>query len=108
MIEKVYDYKRVNEKLIEQIVDDDNIALNHMTLVKDTGLPVHFSNSNVYMVIVRGTMTITLDEQEAHKYEAGRVINIPYKKKMDIRNNYDEVLEFFVVKSPNPRNYGGK
>lgn len=108
MIEKVYDYKRVDEKLIEMVVDDDNLALNHMILVKDTGLPLHFSNSNVYMIIVRGTMTIALDEQETHKYHAGQIINIPYHKKMDVQNKDDEILEFFVVKSPNPRNYGGK
>jgi quercetin dioxygenase-like cupin family protein len=108
MIEKVYDYKRVDEKLIEMVVDDDNLALNHMILVKDTGLPLHFSNSNVYMIIVRGTMTIALDEQEAHRYPAGQIINIPYHTKMDVQNKDDEILEFFVVKSPNPRNYGGK
>ena len=108
MLEKVYRYKKVDEKLIEMIVDDDNLALNHMVLVKDTGLPVHFSNSNVYMVIVRGTMTIALDEGEANRYEAGQIINIPYHVKMDVKNRDDEILEFFVVKSPNPRHYGGK
>lgn len=105
MIEKLYNYKITDEKTIERIVDDENINLNHMVLTKGTGLPEHYSNSNVYMVITRGKMTIKLDEQEPAKYEVGDIINIPYNTKMNVNNFDDDVLEFFVFKSPNPKNY---
>ena len=103
MIEKKYDYCSVDEKLIERIVNDDNVAINHMVLTKDTGLPVHYSNSNVYMIIVRGRMSISLDDGPAAEYRKGNILNIPFKTKMNVTNKYDEVLEFFVVKAPNPR-----
>lgn len=105
MLEKIYEYKRINEKLIEKIVDDENVALNHMILTKGTGLPVHYSNSNVYMIIIKGTMTIELDEQQPHKYGSGEILNIPYNVKMNVKNVDEDILEFFVVKSPNPKNY---
>jgi quercetin dioxygenase-like cupin family protein len=105
MIEKVYKYQKIDEKVIERIVDDDNVALNHMVLTKNTGLPEHYSNSNVYMIIVRGTMTLKLNDQKPHKYSTGDIINIPYNTKMNVNNLDEEVLEFFVVKSPNPRHY---
>lgn len=105
MLEKVYDFKKTSEKTIERIIDDNNVALNHMVLTKGTGLPEHYSNSNVYMIIINGTMTIKLDEQEPKKYLAGNILNIPYNTKMNVNNLDDEILEFFVVKSPNPRNY---
>jgi len=54
MVEKKYEYSITDDKIIEKIVDDENINLNHMVLVKGTGLPEHYSNSNVYMIIVRG------------------------------------------------------
>ncbi|GIM30429.1 hypothetical protein CPJCM30710_30950 [Clostridium polyendosporum] len=108
MLEKVYQYKNVNEKLVEKLVDDDNVALNHMTFIKGTGLPEHYSNSNVYMIIIRGTLTLKLDEQEPQKYGEGQIINIPYHTKMNVNNFDEEVLELFVVKSPNPRALGGK
>ncbi|EOD01108.1 cupin domain-containing protein [Caldisalinibacter kiritimatiensis] len=108
MIEKVYNYKNADERIIEKIVDDDNVALNHMVLTKDTGLPEHYSNSNVYMIIVRGTMTLQLDEQEPIKYSVGDIINIPYKTKMNVNNFDNATLEFFVIKAPNPRNYRGE
>jgi quercetin dioxygenase-like cupin family protein len=105
MLEKKYEYNLNNEKLIEKIVDDENINLNHMIFTKGTGLPEHYANSNIYMIIIRGTMTLQLNEQEGNLYEKGDIINIPYKVKMNVQNFHDEVLEFFVVKSPNPKNY---
>ncbi|MDO6355521.1 cupin domain-containing protein [Caloramator sp. CAR-1] len=103
MIEKIYEFKALDEKLIEKIVDDDNLVINHMILTKDTGLPEHFSNSNVYMVITKGKMTIKLNDQEPHIYEKGTILNIPFNIKMNVNNFHDEVLEFFVVKVPNPK-----
>lgn len=103
MIEKKYDYSVVDQKLIERIVNDDNLEINHMVLTKDTGLPVHYSNSNVYMIIVRGRMTISLDDGAPNEYQKGNILNIPFKTKMNVTNKHDEVLEFFVVKAPNPK-----
>lgn len=103
MIEKNYKFKNSSEKTIEKIIEDDNLLLNHMILTKGTGLPEHFSNSNVYMVIIRGILTIKLGEQEEKEYPQGDIVNIPYNIKMNINNFNDEILEFFVIKAPNPK-----
>jgi len=107
MIEKSYQFKNSNEKTIEKIIDDNNLLLNHMILVKGTGLPEHLSNSNVYMMIINGTLSIQLDGQEQKEYVEGNILNIPYGIKMNINNFHDENLEFFVVKTPNPKDYKG-
>lgn len=104
MLEKKYLFSSANEKLIEKVIDDDNVVINHMVLTKDTGLPEHYSNSNVYMIIVKGKMTISLDSLPAVEHAEGSILNIPFNKKMNVRNNHTEILEFFVVKAPNPKN----
>jgi len=71
MFEKLYNFTIGDEKNIERIIDDENLNINHMVLTKGTGLPEHYSNSNVYLIIVRGRMTIKLGEQEPAKYEGG-------------------------------------
>lgn len=108
MMEKNYKYMVTNEKIIEKIVDDENIHLNHMVLVKGTGLPEHYSNSNVYMVIVRGTMTTKFNDREVNEYTVGDILNIPFNTKMNVNNFHEEVLEFFVFKTPNPKDYKGE
>lgn len=103
MIEKVYKVTATNDKTIERIVDDEHVNINHMVLIKDTGLPVHVSNSNVYMVIVRGIMTIALDDEPANLHQAGEILKIPFNTKMEVNNRHEDVLEFYVLKSPNPK-----
>lgn len=105
MLEKTYAFSKEDEKKIEKLIDDDNLLLNHMVLPRNTGLPEHYSNSNVYMIVIKGTLSLQLDEQELQNYENGQIINIPYNTKMNVNNFNDDILEFFVVKAPNPKDY---
>lgn len=105
MIEKVYNITTGDSKVTEKVVDDQNVNINHCILNKDEALPIHFSNSNVYLTIVKGKMTLQLNDEETNLYSYGNIVNVPYKTKMNVSNKNDEILEFFVVKSPNPRFY---
>lgn len=104
MIEKVYQFSTSSdERLIERIVDDENLALNHMILPKGTAVPKHPANSHVHLIIVKGIMSVQLGEQQAIEHMAGQIVNVPFMTLMDIQNHHEEHLEFFVVKAPNPR-----
>ncbi len=102
MIEKVYKMVQNNERTIEKVIQDENLHFNHMILNKGEGLPEHFSNSNVYMTVIRGLLSISLNEQELHEYSVGTVLNIPVNIKMNVKNLHDETLELIVVKAPSP------
>ncbi|HOQ79944.1 MAG TPA: cupin domain-containing protein [Candidatus Cloacimonadota bacterium] len=105
MIEKHYNYTDSQEKVIEKIIDDENLHLNHAILPKGDRLPEHYSNSNVYLIIIRGEMTAQFNDQEAKKYNHHSFLNVPFNTKMNIINEGEETLEFFIVKTPNPANY---
>ena len=105
MIEKTYGFQQTSGKLIERLIDDENLAINHIVLAQGDYVPEHFSNSNVYLLITRGSMTLQLQNQEKQLYRAGTIINVPCNIKMNISNQEEEILEFFVVKSPNPRHF---
>jgi quercetin dioxygenase-like cupin family protein len=104
MIEQLYSFALSDCKTIERIVEDDYAAINHMILGQAEALPEHNANSNVYMIIVRGRITLRLDDQSAHQYAAGSIVAIPFKTKMNVSNQDQEVLEFFVIKAPSPKN----
>jgi len=105
MVEKIYNYSTEDKGTIERIINDENLHINHMVINKGDGLPEHFSNSNVYMLVIRGILSLQLDEQDVHQYVKGDILNIPYNTKMNVRNNDDDVLEIFVIKAPNPKDY---
>ena len=103
MIEKVHELASTNEKAVQRIILDENLHYLHMVFPKGEGLPVHFSNSNVYMTVIRGKLSIGLDDQEIHAYPAGKVLKIPFKTKMNVKNLDNEILELIVVKAPAPK-----
>ncbi|MBN4069739.1 MAG: hypothetical protein COA82_01705 [Alkaliphilus sp.] len=105
MIEKRFEFTVSEGKVIEKIIDEDAVALNHMILPKGDRLPEHFSNAPVYMIVSKGTVTLQLNEQPAHVYNEGSIINIPYNVKMNVTNEHDPILELFVVKAPGPKSY---
>ena len=60
MLEQIYRLSRGNERAIEKVILDENLYYLHMVLNQGERLPEHFTNSNVYMTIVRGLLSIRL------------------------------------------------
>ncbi len=103
MIEQIFELAKGNEKAVEKVVFDENVHYLHMVFNKDEGLPEHFSNSNVYMTVIRGMLSIGLNDQDIHEYEAGTLLKIPFQTKMNVKNLHNETLELIVVKAPAPK-----
>ena len=103
MIEQIFELAKGNEKAVEKVIFDENVHYLHMVFNNDEGLPEHFSNSNVYMTVVRGKLSIGLNDQDIHEYEAGTLLKIPFQTKMNVRNSNSETLELIVVKAPAPK-----
>lgn len=103
MIEQVYHLTQGNEKAVEKLIMDDNVHYLHMVFNKDEGLPEHDSNSNVYMTVLRGKLSIGLNDQDVHGYEQGSLLKIPFKTKMNVKNLHCDTLELIVVKAPAPK-----
>ncbi len=103
MVEKLFKLSRENEKAVEKIIFDENIHYLHMVFNQNEGLPEHYSNSNVYMTVLRGRLSIGLNGQDINKYDAGTLLKIPIKTKMDVKNLDLDTLELIVVKAPAPK-----
>lgn len=104
MIEQIFKMTLGDKKTVEKIIMDENIHYIHMIFNKDERLPEHYSNSTVYMTVLRGILSIELDEQEVHQYNEGSILKIPFNTKMNVKNSHDKVLELIVVKAPAPKN----
>ncbi|MEN3005424.1 cupin domain-containing protein [Dehalobacterium formicoaceticum] len=104
MVEQMFKLSGGNEKAVEKVIFDENVHYLHMVFNMNEGLPEHFSNSNVYMTVIRGKLSIELNDQEIHEYDAGTLLKIPFQTRMNVRNLHAETLELIVVKSPAPSN----
>lgn len=104
MIELVHSFSCLEEQTIERVLEDSQVGINHMILPKGGRLPEHRANSNVYMIVARGAVSLQLEDQEPHIYPAGALLVIPFRTLMNVLQHGEETLELFVVKSPSPRN----
>ncbi len=103
MIEKTHPFTRTDSQTLEKIVDDERVNINHIVVEPGKAVPTHVSNSFVHQVIVRGTLSLSLEDGPASRHPAGTIVAVPFNTKMAISNEGPDTLEFFVVKAPNPR-----
>lgn len=103
MIEKTYPFTRTDSQTLEKIVDDDRVNINHIVVEPGKAVPTHVSNSFVHQVVVRGILSLSLEDGPLNRHPAGTIVAVPFNTKMAISNEGAETLEFFVVKAPNPR-----
>lgn len=103
MLEKTYRFARTDSKTIEKVVDDERVNINHIVLAPGEAVPVHVSNSYVHQIVVRGELSLSLEDGTVERHQAGTIVSVPFNLKMAIRNEGSDILEFFVVKAPNPR-----
>ncbi|HOB64169.1 MAG: hypothetical protein GX095_03805 [Clostridiales bacterium] len=103
MPEIVYGYSLKNDKTYEKLVDDSHLVINHIVMPRGEGLPDHLTNSNVYILMTKGELTIHFENKESRTYTMGQIINIPYLAQLRMENNCDTPAEFFVIKVPNPK-----
>ena len=103
MVEQIYKLSKGDKKAVKKVIFDENVHYLHMVFNKQEGLPEHFSNSNVYMTVIRGRLSIGLNDQDIHEYDAGTLLKIPFQTKMNVKNLHNETLELIVVKAPAPK-----
>lgn len=107
-MEKIYNLAKSSDKLIEKLVDDDPVMINHILLNQGDCVPKHMSNSNVYIIILKGSISILLNGSQTVEQQAGNILSLPYGLDMEISNQHTSQLEFLVVKAPNPRLYNNE
>ncbi len=103
MLEKLYTYARTNAKTMEKIVDDEHVNIIHIVVTPGEAVKTHVTNSNVHQIVVRGTLSLSLEDGPFNHHPEGSILAIPFNLKMVIQNQGNETLEFFVIKAPNPR-----
>lgn len=103
MLKKTYTMSPSDAFVIEPIIRDEHIHYMHMVLPQGQGMPVHRANANVYMTIVQGTASISLEDEPAQEYRQGTILNIEEGTLMNVRNEQEAIVELFVVKAPAPK-----
>lgn len=98
MIETKYDLYQGDEFKIEKLVIGKPGQYIHMVFPKGKGLPIHKSNAELFMTVLRGTLSLKLDNQELENIQSGTMIKIPINTLMNVTNQNEKTCELIVVK----------
>jgi quercetin dioxygenase-like cupin family protein len=98
MIEQAFHYTTGEVKTMEQVVREEKLHLNHIVLLQGESFPKHAANATVYMTVLRGELSIELNDQPVHGYKRGDVLKIPEGTVMQGLNRHADTLELWIVK----------
>jgi mannose-6-phosphate isomerase-like protein (cupin superfamily) len=101
-----FSFSTRDESIRERVVDRPdrwNVLIAHVVLPSGEAVLAHPTDSEAFVTVVRGTLSMALDGVAESQHPRGSVLYLPKGTSMAPRNEGSEVLEFFVVKTPHPQ-----
>jgi quercetin dioxygenase-like cupin family protein len=86
---------------IRKLVDEKHLLLMQIALRPGQSVPRHNANSNVYLLVIKGDLTVDLDGSE-NLVKEGDLLPVTYQTPMIISNTGYIDATFLVFKTPNP------
>jgi len=95
---KVYQYTITDQEIFENVFKDEKLLMNHVIVPPGKVFPKHPTDAIVYILIVRGELSLAIENSAPETFKAGQLVNIPKGIISELGNRGDELLELFVVK----------
>ncbi len=97
-MEKVYQYTITDQEIFENIFKDARLLMNHVVVPPGKVFPQHPTDAIVYALIIRGELSVAVENNAAKTFRVGQLVNIPKGVNTELGNRGGEPLELFVVK----------
>lgn len=98
MAAKLFNYSLEQKDLFENILKDENIMLNHVVIESGKFFPKHPTDAHVYIIIVKGELSVTLNDDTKNIYKKGDVVEVEKGIESELGNESDDFTEAFVIK----------
>jgi quercetin dioxygenase-like cupin family protein len=103
MLEHVFRFQRTDDPVFEEVAGysgTHGLLITHGVLPLGEATPHDNTDSEVTLIVVRGTLALRVADQLIHTYEAGTIVAVPSGITMELRSAGLEPLEFFMIKEP--------
>ncbi len=84
-----------------KLVDAKHLLLMQVALKPGQEVPQHNANSNVHLLVVRGSVVINLDGADVAA-EEGSLVPVAKGTPMNVKNASSADASFLILKTPNP------
>lgn len=94
-----FPYTQTQTAIFENIFKLDQVLLNHAVIEPGQIFPKHPTDAAVYAIIVRGVLSIAIEDGAAENYQEGQVVHIPKGVASELGNRSEALVELFVIKT---------
>lgn len=98
MLSRLFNYTTEEKDLFENILKDENIMLNHVIIESGKFFPRHPTDAHVYIIVIKGQLSITLGDEAKQTFKKGDVIEVEKGIDSVLGNGSDGFTECFVIK----------
>ena len=99
MIETIFNFSVEDKTTVERIIAQQGLRINHLSLAKGDSIDPHTTNEAAYMIVTKGILALTLNDQEQKRYPEGTIIKIPANTLLGIANKGSGTMHLFVIKT---------
>ncbi len=97
-MEKILRYTVDSEDVFEHIIKEDAFEYNHVVIKPHFTFPAHPTDANVIITVIKGELSIKLENQAVQIFVKGQVITADQGTMSELSNNMDKPCELFVIK----------
>lgn len=97
-MEKVYQYTITDQEIFENVFKDEKLLMNHVAVPPGKVFPKHPTDAIVHALIMRGELSVAIENNALKKFKAGQLVNIPKGVNTKLGNRGDEPVKLFAVK----------
>lgn len=94
----IYAYTLTDQETLENVFDRGDCLMNHVVMPPGKVFPKHPTDAHVYITVLRGELTIALEESAPFRLSRGQVGNVPKGIMSSLSNVSEEVVELIVLK----------
>ncbi len=94
----IYFYTLTDQETLENVFDRGDCLMNHVIMPPGKVFPKHPTDAHVYITVLRGELTIVLEDEAPIQLKRGQVGNVPKGVMSSLSNVTDDVVELIVLK----------
>ena len=93
-----FPYTQTQTSIFENIFKLDDLLMNHAVIEPGQIFPKHPTDADVYALIVKGVLSVALEDEMPKTFDEGQVVHIPKGLMSELGNRGEKTVELFVLK----------
>lgn len=94
----IFEFTLTEKEVLENVFKKADILMNHVVIEPGKVFPKHPTDADVYAIVLKGELSVTVEALETQIVKFGQVVNIAKGAMSELGNKSDALVELLVIK----------